>query len=43
MTRYRVRVSEDAEQDLIDIYRYVANHESLEKVADVVDQLEPLC
>lgn len=43
MTRYRVRVSEEAEQDLIDIYRYVAIHDSVEKAAYVLEQLEPLC
>ena len=43
MTRYRVRVSEEAEQDLIDIYRYVAIHDSVEKATYVLEQLEPLC
>ena len=43
MTRYRVRVSEEAEQDLIDIYRYVAIHDSADKAAYVLEQLEPLC
>ena len=43
MTRYRVRISEEAEQDLIDIYRYVAIHDSVKKAAYVLEQLEPLC
>ncbi len=43
MKRYRVRLAEDAEQDLIDIYRYVAIHDSAEKAAHVLDQLESLC
>lgn len=43
MTRHRVRVSEEAEQDLIDIYRYVEIHDSVEKAAYVLEQLEPLC
>lgn len=43
MTRHRVRVSEEAEQDLIDIYRYVAIHDSVEKAAYLLEQLEPLC
>jgi toxin ParE1/3/4 len=43
VTRYRVRVSEEAEQDLIDIYRYVAIYDSAEKAAYVLEQLEPLC
>ncbi len=29
MKRYRVRLTEDAEQDLIDIYRYIALHDSV--------------
>jgi toxin ParE1/3/4 len=41
--RYRVRLAEDAEQDLIDIYRYIADHDSVEKAAYVLDQLESLC
>jgi len=41
--RYRVRLAEDAEQDLIDIYRYIAIHDSVEKAAYVLDQLESLC
>ena len=43
MTRYRDRISEEAEQDLIDIYRYVAIHDSVEKAAYVLERLEPLC
>ena len=43
MKRYRVRLAEDAEQDLIDIYCYVALHDSVEKAAYVLDQLESLC
>ena len=43
MKRYRVRLAEDAEQDLIDIYRYVSLHNSVEKAAYVLDQLESLC
>jgi toxin ParE1/3/4 len=41
--RYRVRLTEDAEQDLIDIYRYIALHDSLENADYVLDQLESLC
>jgi len=41
--RYRVRLAEDAEQDLIDIYRYIVFHDSVEKAAYVLDQLESLC
>ena len=43
MKHYRVRLAEDAEQDLIDIYRYVATHDSVEKATYVLDQLELLC
>jgi toxin ParE1/3/4 len=41
--RFRVRLAEDAEQDLVDIYRYVATHDSAEKAAYVLEQLETLC
>ena len=43
MKRYRVRLAEDAEHDLIDIYRYIALNDSVEKAAYVLDQLESLC
>lgn len=43
MKRYRVRLAEDAERDLIDIYRYIAVHDSVEKAAYVLDHLESLC
>ena len=43
MKRYRVRLAEEAEQDLVDIYRYLATHDSVEKAAYVLDQLESLC
>lgn len=43
MKRYRVQLVEDAEQDLIDIYRYVATHDSVEKAAHLLDRLESLC
>ncbi len=43
MKRFRVRLAEDAEQDLVDIYRYVATHDSAEKAAYVLEQLETLC
>jgi len=41
--RYRVRLTEDAEQDLIDIYRYIALRDSVENAAYVLDHLESLC
>ena len=43
MKRYRVRVIEDAEHDLIDIYRYIACHDSVENAEYVLEQLESLC
>ena len=43
MKRYRVRLTEEAEQDLIDIYRHIALHESAENANYVLDQLESLC
>lgn len=43
MKRYRVRLTEDAERDLIDIYHYVAQHDSAEKAAYLQDPLETLC
>jgi len=41
--RYRVRVIEDAEQDLIDIYTYVAASDSGEKAEYVLDKLQTVC
>ena len=43
MKAYRVRIIEDAEQDLIDIYTYVAASESVERANDLLRQLEALC
>ena len=43
MKHYRVRLSEEAEQDLIDIYRYIALHDCVENANYVLDQLESLC
>ncbi len=43
MKRYRVRVIEDAEQDLIGIYTYVAANDSGVKAEYVLDQLQTLC
>lgn len=43
MKRFRGRVTEDAERDLVDIFRYVATTDSVEKADHVLDQLESLC
>jgi toxin ParE1/3/4 len=41
--RHGVRIIEDAERDLIDIYTYVAAGDSAEKAKYVLDHLEMLC
>jgi toxin ParE1/3/4 len=41
--RYRVRLTEDAEKDLIDIYHYIARQDSVVNAEYVLDQLESLC
>ena len=43
MKRYRVRIVEDAEQDLVDIYRYVATNDSVDNAEYLLDELESLC
>lgn len=43
MSRYRVRMVEDAEQDLIELYTYVATHDSVDKADDLLAALEELC
>lgn len=43
MKRYRVRLADETEQDLIDIYRYLAVHDSEEKATYALDRLESLC
>jgi len=41
--RHRVRITEDAERDLIDIYRYVAANDSVEAAEYLWNELESLC
>jgi len=41
--RFRVRIVADAENDLIDLYRYIAFHDSPESAAYVLEHLESLC
>ena len=43
MKVYRVRITEQAEQDLFDIYRYIAFNDCVENGLYVLDQLETLC
>lgn len=38
--KYEVLVVEDAETDLLEIYRYVAFNDSLEKAGQLLDKLE---
>ena len=43
MKHYQVRIIEDAEYDLADIYQYLASHDSLESATYVLEQLESHC
>ena len=43
MKHYRVRLAEEAELDLIDIYRYISLQDSVENADYVLGQLESLC
>lgn len=43
MKRYRVRIAEDAEHDLVDIFHYVVTRDSAEKATYLLDELESLC
>ena len=43
MKRYRIRIVEDAERDLIELHRYIDTHDAIEKADYVLDQLESLC
>ncbi len=43
MKNYRVRIVEDAEQDLVDIYRYIVLNDCIENADHVLNQLESLC
>lgn len=42
MKGYRVRLTDDAEQDLVDIYRYIARHDCVESADFVLDQLHSI-
>ena len=41
--KYNVQIIEDAEQDLFDIYHYIALTDSLAKAEKVIDRLELFC
>lgn len=43
MSHYRVQIIEDAENDLLDIFNYVASHDSLEHATSLLGNLEALC
>jgi toxin ParE1/3/4 len=40
---FKVFLVEDAERDIEDIYRYIAEHDSIENAGRVVDALDQLC
>ncbi len=40
---FEVFLAEDAEWDIEDIYRYIAEHDAIENASRVVDALEQLC
>ncbi len=41
--KHRVEITESAEQDILDIYRYIAHHDSVRNAEHVFDRLEALC
>ncbi len=43
MKHYRVRIVEDAEHDLIDIYQYITLNDCPKNATYVLDKLESLC
>lgn len=43
MKRYRVRLSGEAELDLVDICRYAADNDSIVAAVHLLDELEKLC
>lgn len=43
MSRSRVWIIDEAEQDLLDIYAYVAANDSVERAEWLLDKLEALC
>ena len=43
MKHYRALLTEDAELDLIDLYRYIARQDSVQNADYVIDELEALC
>jgi len=41
--KYEVFIISDAEQDLIDIYSYIATHHSTERAENLFSQIESVC
>ena len=42
MKSYKIRITEDAEQDLIDLFNYIARKDSVANAHHVLDKLEAL-
>ncbi len=40
MKPYRIKMTEDAEQDIVDIYNYIAENDSPDKASPVLEKLE---
>ena len=43
MTQYRVRIVEEAEEDLAELADYIAHHDSVERANFVLEKLLTLC
>ncbi len=41
--KYKVYLISDAEQDLLELYKYVTKYDSPEKAEHLLEQLEPAC
>jgi toxin ParE1/3/4 len=41
--RYRERISDEAEADIFDIYRFIATEDSVERADYILEELETLC
>ena len=41
--KHLVEISENAERDILDTYRYIAGHDSVDNAEHVFDRLETLC
>ena len=43
MTAFRVRIAKEAEEDLAELIRYIAQHDSIERANYVLDKLLMIC